>query len=223
MFLDLVNTKFFVSKNFFCTSQKNGTRFVLEVVLMQFNMYILLLIASFTSTLSCCITSAISCLNCCGNVAKSAGVTMSGRCCYCCCCCCRRCCPCLGVVGVFPFVASLTDALLPCQMQLHFVARLEPKRMRWKSDQMCTAILKARKQMCRSATVSSPRVTQHSSSAWAGFAPMLTVMLTVAEKSCLGSRSVLRRVLTNLLEHGCAIDQHGTDVQILVKVSVALS
>ena len=34
--------------------------------------------------------------------------------------------------------------------------------------------------------------------------------------------SILRRVLTNLLEHGCAIDQHDTGVQILVKVSFAL-
>ena len=68
----------------------------------------------------------------------------------------------------------------------------------------------------------SLRATQHSPSAWAGFAPKLTMMLTAAEKSCLGSRSILRRVLTKLLEHGCAIDQHDTDVQILVKVSEAL-
>ena len=76
--------------------------------------------------------------------------------------------------------------------------------------------------MWKSATVPSLRVTQHSPSAWAGFAPKLTMMHTVAEKSCLSSRSILRRVLTNLLEHGCAIDQHDTGVQILVKVSVAL-
>ena len=68
----------------------------------------------------------------------------------------------------------------------------------------------------------SLRVAQHFPSASPGFAPKLTMMLTVAEKSCLSSHSILHRVLTNLLEHGCAIDQHDTGVQILVKVSVAL-
>ena len=66
------------------------------------------------------------------------------------------------------------------------------------------------------------RVTQHSPSAWASFAPKLTETLTNAEKSCRSSRSILRRVLTSLLEHGCAIDQHDTGVQILVKFSIAL-
>ena len=60
----------------------------------------------------------------------------------------------LGVAQVFPLVASLTDAPLPCQAQLHFVAPLEPTRMRWKSDQVCSTVLKAREtdvQECNSA------------------------------------------------------------------------
>ena len=51
-----------------------------SAALVLFNMSILPLTASFTSALSCCVTSATSCLNCCGNVANSAGVTMSARC-----------------------------------------------------------------------------------------------------------------------------------------------
>ena len=43
------------------------------------NMSILPLIDSFISTLNCCTTSAISCLNYCGNVAKSLVVTMSAH------------------------------------------------------------------------------------------------------------------------------------------------
>ena len=35
-----------------------------------------------------------------------------------------------------PLVASLNDAPLPCQMQLCFVARLEPTRMRWENGQV---------------------------------------------------------------------------------------
>ena len=92
----------------------------------------------------------------------------------------------LGVARAFPPVASLTDAPLPCQMQLYFVAQLEPTRMRWKGDQVHTTRLKTRKQVCRSATVSSLCTIQHFPSAWAGCAPKLTVTLTVAEtKSCL--------------------------------------
>ena len=39
-------------------------------------------------------------------------------------------------------VASLTDAPLPCQVQLYFWARLEPTRMRWKCDQLRTTSLR---------------------------------------------------------------------------------
>ena len=49
-----------------------------------------------------------------------------------------------GVARAFPLVASLNDAPLPCQMQLYFVARLEPTRMRWRSDQLHTTRLRAR-------------------------------------------------------------------------------
>ena len=53
------------------------------------------------------------------------------------------------------------------------------------SDQVHTTRLKTRKQMCRSATVSSLCTIQHSPSAWAGFAPKLTETLIVAvTKSC---------------------------------------
>ena len=51
-----------------------------SAALMLLNMSILPLIDSFTSAFSCCITSVISCLNCCWNVARSAGVTMSAHC-----------------------------------------------------------------------------------------------------------------------------------------------
>ena len=47
----------------------------------------------------------------------------------------------LGVPRAFPLVASLTDAPLPCQAQLYFVARLEPTRVCWKSDQVHTTRL----------------------------------------------------------------------------------
>ena len=55
-----------------------------------------------------------------------------------------------------PLVASLNDVPLPCQMQIYFVAQLEPTRMRWKSDQVFTTVLKAREtdvQECNSAKV----------------------------------------------------------------------
>ena len=42
-----------------------------------------------------------------------------------------------------------------CQMQLCFVARLEPTRMCWKNDQVCTKNLRQGEQMCRSVTVMS--------------------------------------------------------------------
>ena len=97
-------------------------------------MSILLLIVSLISALSCWITSATTCLNWCGNVTKSAGVTMSAQ----------------GsavaadsaaaapgvvlLTGVARMrtVASLTDAPLPCLMQLYFLGNLEPTRVRWK-------------------------------------------------------------------------------------------
>ena len=90
--------------------------------------------------------------------------------------------------------------------------------MRWKRDQVCTTVLKAREisvQECNSVKSTCNSTLPFS----LGFAPKLTVMLTVAEKSCLAHVLSSARVLTNNLEHGCAIDQHGTDVQILVKVS----
>ena len=41
-------------------------------------------------------------------------------------------------------MASLNDAPLPCQMQLHFVARLEPTRMRWEDGQVHMTSLETR-------------------------------------------------------------------------------
>ena len=77
-----------------------------------------------------------------------------------------------------------------CQAQLCFVAQLERTRVRWKGDHVHTTRLETGKQMCRSATVSSLCTIQHSPSAWAGFAPKLTVTLTVAEaKSCFRPHS----------------------------------
>ena len=56
----------------------------------------------------------------------------------------------LRIARAFPLVASITDDPLLCQMQLYFVARLEPKRMRWNGDQVHTTRRKTRKQMCKS-------------------------------------------------------------------------
>ena len=67
------------------------------------------------------------------------------------------------------------------QAQLCFVARLEPTRVRWNGDQVHTTRLETGKQVCKSATVSTLCTMQHSPSAWAGFAPKLTVTFTVAE------------------------------------------
>ena len=76
--------------------------------------------------------------------------------------------------------------------------------------------------MCRSVTVTSPRAIQHSPSAWAGFVPKMTTMLTVTEKNpCIISRCILRRMLTNPLEYVDAIAQHDSSMQILPGVSVA--
>ena len=81
------------------------------------------------------------------------------------------------------------------------------------SDQVHTTRLKTRKQMCRSATVSSLCTIQHSPSAWAGFAPKLTETLTVAvTKSC--SQIPLERV--------CAVEQQDTIVQVLASAIVTL-
>ena len=60
--------------------------------LMLLNMSILPLTVSSMSVRSCCITSAISCLNGCWNVTISAVVTIVCSqfcCCWSCCCCCR--------------------------------------------------------------------------------------------------------------------------------------
>ena len=48
-----------------------------SAVLMLLNMSILPLTVSFMTVRNCCITSAISCLDCCRNVTISAAVTMS--------------------------------------------------------------------------------------------------------------------------------------------------
>ena len=44
-----------------------------------------------------------------------------------------------------PLVTSLTDAPLPCQTQLCFLANLEPTRMRWEKGQVSLTSLKTRK------------------------------------------------------------------------------
>ena len=80
-----------------------------------------------------------------------------------------------------PLAMTLNSAPLPSQMELCFGTRLEPTRMRWKSAQVCTTVLRQGKQMCRSVTVPSPCEIQHFPSAWAGFAPKLTTTLTVTE------------------------------------------
>ena len=61
-----------------------------------------------------------------------------------------------------------TDTDRQCQMQLFFVARLEPTRMRRKSDQVCTTVLKAKEtdvQECHSAK-STCNSTLHLSLGW---------------------------------------------------------
>ena len=44
----------------------------------------------------------------------------------------------------FPLVTSLTDVSLPCQLQLCFLAHLEPTRMRWENGQVSVTSLKTR-------------------------------------------------------------------------------
>ena len=151
--------------------------------MILFNMSILPLIASFTSALSCCITSATSCLNCCCNVAKSAGVTMSARCSAVAAATAAAAAGAvlgLGVARAFPLVASLRDHVKCNPILWHDLSQRECVGKMVK----CTRqVWKQGKQMCKSATVSSLRVIQHSLSAWAIFAPKLTATLTVAGKN----------------------------------------
>ena len=80
--------------------------------------------------------------------------------------------------------------------------------------------------MCRSVTVSSLCATQHSPSAWADFVPKLTSTLTVTENKKILSQLMLHFfaiLLTNPLEHGDAIVQHDSGVQILSDVFDACS
>ena len=64
-------------------------------------------------------------------------------------------------------------------MQLCFLAHLQPTRMRWENGHISLTSLKTKKHVCRSAI-------KHSPSAWAGFAPKLTVTLAVAKtKLCI--------------------------------------
>ena len=78
-----------------------------------------------------------------------------------------------------------------CQMELCFMAHLEPTRLRWENGQVSLASLETREasvQECNG--VSSLCTIEHSPSAWAGFAPKLTVTLTVAgTKLCLTPHS----------------------------------
>ena len=60
------------------------------------------------------------------------------------CCCCHRCCDWPRSSRAFSLVTSLTDAPLPCQMQLFSVARLEPTRMRWEDGQVHMTSLETR-------------------------------------------------------------------------------
>ena len=78
--------------------------------------------------------------------------------------------------------------------------------------------------MSRNATVSSLRAIKHSSSAWAGFAPMLTVTLTVAKtKLCvrifrpalMGDSHSTTRSLANALHCGAVV----TDLRVHVILS----
>ena len=54
----------------------------------------------------------------------------------------------LGVPRAFPLVASLTQAPLPCQMQVCFVARLEPTRMRWEDGHVRVTRLETKGSKC---------------------------------------------------------------------------
>ena len=74
--------------------------------------------------------------------------------------------------------------------------------------------------MCRSVAVPSQCATQHSPSAWAGFAPKLTTTLAVTETKIpvLVHVTFLRCTLANPLEYADAIVQHDSGVQILADV-----
>ena len=180
-------------------------------VLILFNMSILPLIASFTSALSCCISSATSCLNSCCNDAKCAGVTMSA--------CCSAVAAAtaaaaaiavlgLGVARAVPLVASLDDAPLPCQMQPYFVARLEPTRMRWEDGQVHTTSLETRKanvQECNGVKSTCNSTLPLSLGYLCAQADCDTHCCW--KKSCI---PVLHRAITNLLERVRVIERHDT-------------
>ena len=78
--------------------------------------------------------------------------------------------------------------------------------------------------MCRSVAVSNIRAIQNFPSAWASFVPKLTTMFTVTETKILGVTHVafISHLLTNPLEHGDAIVQHDSGLQILADVYVTL-
>ena len=149
------------SQRWRASSLRSGMAWTLLVLLTRsevlhwtlFNMFILPLVASFTSALICCITlchfMSQQLLKCCevcwGDHVCSL---FCWSCCYCCCY--RRVVLGLGVSRAFPLVASLTDAPLPCQMQLCFVARLEPTRMRWEDDHVRMTSLETNVQECNS-------------------------------------------------------------------------
>ena len=93
-------------------------------------------------------------------------------------------------------------------MELCFLARLEPTGMRWENGHVSMTSLQ-RKQVCKSATVSSLCVIKHFPSA-----PMLTVTLTVANtKLCIqifhpalmGDPTNTTRGLANALHCGVSV------------------
>ena len=104
-----------------------------------------------------------------------------------------------------------------CQMQLCFVARLEPTRMRWKDDQVRMTSLETRE-----ANVQECNSTLLLSLGW------LRAHADCDTHRCwnkilhLGGIPVLRHALTDPLERVCAIKHHDTVVQILASFIVAL-
>ena len=97
--------------------------------------------------------------------------------------------------------------------------------MRWKSDQVHahnnSVTRETNVQECDS--LKSLCNLTHSSSAWANFAPKLTGTSTATEAKnpVTAHVAVLRRVVTDPLEHGDATGQHDHGVQILADVSRA--
>ena len=65
--------------------------------------------------------------------------------------------------------------------------------------------------------------THNFPSAWAGFAPKLTTAPGLTTTLAVAHVAFLRRTLTNLMDHGDAIEQHVSSVQILADVFDACS